>query len=146
MMLQIRRLKRHQINEETLLDINRLWLQLSPKSKPLTLEHLRKIARQKFYYLAVIKFRKGPMRIVAMSSIHFVRDFHGLVGYVGNVIVAKKYRDTGIGSKVEEYLVNLARYKGAVFINATSNDKHAPEFWLKCGWKKRETNIFRKYL
>lgn len=146
-MLQIRRLKRSHVNEEMLEALNRLWLQLSPESEPLSLSRLKAIACQKFYYLVVYKDRSGPLKVVAMGSVHFVRDFPGLVGYVGNVVVDENYKNMGIGTKIEEYLVNLAQYKKAKFLEATTrSDRHAPEFWRKCGWTQKNTNVFRKYL
>ncbi|KKU14831.1 hypothetical protein A3A20_03095 [Candidatus Wolfebacteria bacterium RIFCSPLOWO2_01_FULL_45_19] len=145
-MLQIRRLKRNQVDEKLLSEINRLWLQLSPDSEPLTLARLKEIARQRFYCMAILKNRSEPAKIAAIGSIHFVRDFHGLIGYVNNVVVNKNCRYAGIGTKIEEHFTELAKIQGAKFIDATSNDKHAPEFWLKHGWQKRETNVFRKYL
>lgn len=145
-MLQIRRLKRNQVDEALLKELNRLWLQLAPKREPLKLEWLKAIVRQKFYYLAVVRERSGPPKIIAMGSIHFVRDFPGLIAYIGNVVVDANYRSKGVGTKLENYLVTLAIYKGAKFIEATSSDKHAPGFWLKRGWERRDTNVFRKYL
>lgn len=67
---------------------------------------------------------------------------------VDYVCVVSEYRGLGLGEKLMEYAENYARKEGAIYLQLTCRWTRvkAHQLYEKCGFKKRESDIFRKEL
>ena len=63
----------------------------------------------------------------------------GLLGHIDELVVDKEYRGKGIGSKLMEYITNIAGEKGCVIIELDSalNRNQAHRFYKQNGFKDR---------
>jgi len=68
------------------------------------------------------------------------------VGHIEDVVVDKEYRGFGVGKKIIEYLVHLAKEKGCYKVILDCDEKNA-QFYEKCQFKRRgvEMGIYFAY-
>lgn len=71
--------------------------------------------------------------------------FYYLVDYV---CVSSEYRGRGIALKMLEYAENVAKEDGALYLQLTCSYSReaAQKLYIKAGFEKRESNVFRKGL
>ena len=71
--------------------------------------------------------------------------YYYLVDYV---CVSSKYRNMGIGNKLIDYAEEIARQDKVIYMQLTCSYTRiaAHRLYEKCGFKKRESDIFRKEL
>ena len=71
--------------------------------------------------------------------------YYCLVDYI---CVVRDYRGYGVGEKMMEYAENYARSHNAMYMQLTCRWTRieAHKLYEKCGFKKRESDIFRKEL
>ena len=69
--------------------------------------------------------------------------YYCLVDYV---CVSSKYRGTGTSDKLINYAIEVAKEMGANYLQLTSAPHRigAHKLYERCGFKKRETDVFRK--
>lgn len=67
---------------------------------------------------------------------------------VDYVCVVSEYRGYGLGERLLEYAENYAKKEGAMYLQLTCRWTRiqAHQLYEKCGFKKRESDIFRKEL
>ena len=65
--------------------------------------------------------------------------------WIEDVVVDKNSRGQGIGKKLIEFAIELAREKGISKIDLTSRPERiaANELYQKLGFKRRKTNVYR---
>ncbi len=54
---------------------------------------------------------------------------------INNLIVLKKYRGRGVGTKLIKYVENFFKDKGFNNINLVTNEFQAPKFYENCGFE-----------
>ena len=71
--------------------------------------------------------------------------YYYLIDYVA---VLESYRGLGVGFKLMEYAEEIARREEVMYMQLTSGyqRKAAHRLYEKCGFKKRESDLFRKEL
>lgn len=64
------------------------------------------------------------------------------------VSVLEEYRGQGVGKEMLEYVENIAKEKGAMYIQLSCGYQRvsAHKLYEKCGFIKRESDLFRKEL
>ena len=64
---------------------------------------------------------------------------------IEDIVVSSKARGRGVGTRLTEYAINLAKQLGAETVNLTSRASReaANELYKKLGFEKRETNVYR---
>lgn len=72
-------------------------------------------------------------------------SFYYLIDYV---CVSSSYRNMGIGEKMIDYAIKIAEKEKAAYVQLTCSYKRvaAHRLYEKCGFIKRESDIFRKEL
>lgn len=93
--------------------INRLLPQLilSNKKIYITKSELQEALRNPDFYLLIAKdsSQKYPKNFVGMGLIFFQRNLGRWIAEIHDVVVDEKYRKRGIGTKIVEELVNIAK-------------------------------------
>ena len=64
---------------------------------------------------------------------------------IEDVVVDEKYRGRGIATKLVNYAIEKAKNNGVISLDLTSRPEreNASKLYLKLGFKKRNTNVYR---
>ena len=132
---------------DSLQDINKLLLQLRRNpSEPLgTEQDLNDIVTDKnVIFIAV----QDGEKIIGMATAYLAQKFGKKTGFVEDVVVDETYRGQGLGQKVMEVLIQEAKNAGASQLYLTSGPDRiaAQKLYLRIGFKKRETDVFKLVL
>ena len=92
--------------------------------------------------------RGNGYRIVAMATLVIQRTLMGRSGYVHDVVVDEAYRGKGIAERLNRRLIEEAQRLGMRHIDLTSGPEReaANRLYLKLGYERRATNVYRKKL
>ena len=132
---------------DSLQDINKLLLQLRRNpSEPLgTEQDLNDIVTDKnVIFIAV----QDGEKIIGMATAYLAQKFGKKTGFVEDVVVDETYRGQGLGQIVMEVLIQEAKNAGASQLYLTSGPDRiaAQKLYLRIGFKKRETDVFKLVL
>jgi ribosomal protein S18 acetylase RimI-like enzyme len=86
--------------------------------------------------------------IVGMATLLVYRIPYVKKSSIEDVIVDEVYRGRGVASKLMNCAVTLAQEKGAAYVDLTARPRRAESnnLYAKLGFKKRETNVYRKII
>ncbi|MDB5237945.1 MAG: family N-acetyltransferase [Candidatus Kaiserbacteria bacterium] len=131
-------------SDNALKEINNLLLQLRrDPSEPLgTEQHLSAIISDKnIIFIAV----RDEGKIVGMATAYLAQKFGKKTGFVEDVVVDEAYRGQGLGQKIMEVLIQEAKNAGATQLYLTSGPDRvaAQKLYMRLGFKKRETEVFK---
>lgn len=75
----------------------------------------------------------------------FRAPFKGLVGNIEDIVVDDDYRGQGLGRKLMQELIGLAKSKHLVHLDLTSNPSRVParKLYESLGFELRNTGVFR---
>ena len=123
-------------------EINALLPQLSSSPRPLMLNDLKGILRERSNQVVVVLDGK---RIVGMGILLFTRTAMGFHAGIEDVVVDAAYRGRGLGQKLMKKLITLARKNKAKSIELSSRPSRvaANKLYQKLGFKPKETNVYR---
>lgn len=129
------------VDASSLGDINNLLRQLSDKARQLNEKELRRIISQSNYHVLVARIPKG--QIVAMIGLGIYETMVGKTAKIEDFVVDVRYQGNGWGKRILESCILLARRKGAIFIDLTSNPQNpkrakAIHLYQKAGFKEKE--------
>ena len=130
---------------DRLADFNDLLRQLTGKPGMLTYGKLEVILNQpNFFLLVLIDDDRDGMPIVGMASIDFTDMMNKVRATVEDVIVDDHYRGQGLGGKLLDAMMIIARARQATSIVLTSNPVRtaAHKLYESRGFVKRDTNVF----
>lgn len=127
-----------------LADINALLRQLSRSARTLDMKAYRRMLSGSSYILFAAK---DGSRIVGMATLILMEIPVAFRSRLEDLVVDEAYRGQGIATKLTRALVTLAKKKGAVTVDFTSRPdpdrKAANQFYLKLGFERRNTNVYR---
>ena len=129
---------------EDLRGINLLIPQIAQKPHLLSMKELRRVTDQESCRLIIARDTKES-RIVGMSAVTLIYIPTGLIAAIEDVVVDEKYRGMGIGRKLTQKMINVAKQKRAKTISLTTNPAReaANAMYQKMGFLKKETNYYR---
>lgn len=125
-------------------DINLLLPQIAQKPHLLSIKELKLVTGQESCRLIVARDTKES-RLVGMSAVTLVYIPTGLITTIEDVVVDEKYRGMGIGRKLTQKMIDVAKGKRAKTISLTTNPAReaANAMYQKMGFFKKETNYYR---
>ena len=84
-------------------------------------------------------------RIVAMATLYIVQKLGSRTSYLEDVVVLSEYRGEGIGKKLMETVIALARERQVRSISLTSRPERvaAHRLYDSVGFAKRDTSTFK---
>ncbi|MDO8467199.1 MAG: GNAT family N-acetyltransferase [bacterium] len=126
-------------------DINRLLPQIAEKPHLLSKKEFQKVLNEKDNCNLVVARDSIKKRIAGMAAVTFARVPTGLLAMVEDVVVDSDYRGMGIGAKLTEKLIALAKKRMAKHISLTTNPAReaANAMYKKMGFFLKETNYYR---
>ena len=135
-----------EIDEETLKAFQYFIPELTnEKDRVPTKEDLEKVVSSPNNYLLIAK---DDNKIIGTLTIAFYWVPSGVKTWIEDVIVSDEARGKGVATALMWHALGLAREKGAEKIDLSSRPwrKAANSLYLKMGFEKRDTNMYRLYL
>ncbi len=123
-------------------DLNSLIAQLTTSPIKHNLTSFRRFLDQpSLFQLAAF----ADQHLVGLASLFVVRKIEVKAGLVEGVVVDKKYRRQGIGTKMMELLIEKTRQIGVKHLDLTSHPARvaANRLYLRLGFHLRQTNLYR---
>ena len=148
--MYIRKLQKEDVSPDS--DFIRILSQLSmPDSKGQCLDLLwSEYERQANTHVIVavdngLGLPRSPWRVIGTGSIFIEQKFlrnGGIVGHIEDVVVDKEARTTGVGRKITNNLVDIAKANSCYKVILNCSDDNVP-FYNKCGfhWSGREMRM-----
>jgi ribosomal protein S18 acetylase RimI-like enzyme len=126
----------------------RLVPQLSPSSPPPTLEQLRRIVADPATTLLVATNGGGDAQVVGMLTLAIFMLPTGVRAWIEDVVVDDESRGAGVASALVAAALERAQEEGARTVDLTSRpDREAANrLYLRLGFARRETNVYRRTL
>lgn len=131
---------------ETLKDLNALLFELRGESNSAAeIGNLEEVINNP--ESAIIVARDGG-RIVGVSFLFMYQKLGKKKGWVEDVVVSGAYRGRGLGTKLMEKIIEIARSRKLTSLQLTSRLHRAAAHALyqKLGFKKYDTQVFRMKL
>lgn len=139
-MIRLKQLKI--VDRRVLADVNRLIPQLSSTARKLPMRQLAKMVEDKNSIFIGVRDGKD---MIGMGLIVFILTPVGLRARMEDVVVDEKYRGKGVGKRLTNCLIQIARARKIRWLEFTSRTdrKETNRFYERLGFKKRDTNVYR---
>lgn len=84
-------------------------------------------------------------RIIGMGTLYMMTKFGKRMSHVEDVVVDEAYRGQGIGKKIMDAVVDVARDERVAYVQLTSRPDRVAgnKLYQKLGFESRETNVYR---
>ena len=125
----------------TLAQINVLLRELSPEAASVSWQDVYEVVQNGRFFLV----SNDEQRIVAMGLLATVRKLTGWECRIEELVVLESFRGQGIARQLVQAMIVEARTMNASHIELTSKPEReaANQFYLKTGFRPRETNVYR---
>lgn len=129
--------------------INQLLLQLALSAKMpklMTAPYFKRLLAQKNTFLVIAEdVSQKPAKIVGTATVYSVDIPTGTIAMIEDIVVAKEYRGQGIGKRLTEKLIEIAKQKKAKHISVRTNAARVESnaMYLKMGFEQKPTNFYR---
>lgn len=124
--------------------INELLPQLSSSATALTDEQVEDLLRQEGVFLFAFRTAQSAP-VTGMLTLATFTIPTGLRAWIEDVVVSEAARGNGAGRALVDEAVAYAEHLGAKSVDLTSrpNREAANRLYVRCGFEKRETNVYR---
>lgn len=141
-MVEIVQLK--ESSEQAVADISNLLRQLreDPAEHQASVKELKEITDDKNVVCVVAK-EEG--HIVGMATLYMITKFSKRVGFIEDVVVDSGQRGKGLGQKIMEHLIAIARTEKIKTLHLTSRPERTAgnALYQKLGFEIKQTNPYR---
>lgn len=139
--MEIKQLK--EITKEDALTLRKLMLELSENATT-SHEQLNKVVQSENVFLFVAVENEQIFGSISLATYNIPT---GLKVWIEDVVVAQSARGKGIGRKLVQHAIDFAKTMNVAKIDLTSSFHRLPaiELYLKMGFEKRDTNLYRLY-
>jgi ribosomal protein S18 acetylase RimI-like enzyme len=127
---------------ELLEAVNRLLPQLSKSAKPMTASELDDLVSSPATELLVAT---ADDAVVGLLTLVVFRIPTGVRGWIEDVVVDDSVRGRGVGKKLNEFALEVARRRGVRTVDLTSRPAReaANRLYQRLGFIQRDTNVYR---
>jgi ribosomal protein S18 acetylase RimI-like enzyme len=131
-----------EVTPEIFGEIKKLAQKIGLNYKELTENDLREMVLSSGTTLLVARAEK---KIVGMITLLVFRIPYVKKAYLDDLVIDETYRGHGIAKKLMHQALNLAKEKGASYIDLTARPRRAEgnSLYESLGFQKRETNVYR---
>lgn len=122
--------------------INALIPQLSNSAKPLTYEGLLEIIKDNRMPILVV--RDGG-QLIGIGMVLIYRVPTEKRARLEEIIIDEKYRGQGLGEKLSQTLIEIAKKErvSSIYLSSRPSRVVANKLYQKLGFEKKETNVYR---
>lgn len=123
----------------------RLMPQLSSTDPLPDVQHLERMLRSDNVTLLRARTAEGDSRIIGVLSLVIYLVPSGMKGWIEDVVVDSEMRGRGIGEALIREALEIARARGAKWVDLTSRPSResANRLYRRIGFEQRETNVYR---
>src|SRR6185295_5531654 len=131
----------NQVGPVEIVQITALMRELHDDDRTPTLEEAQKILKNEN---VVVMVAREDERIVGVATLYILQKFGKLSAHLEDVIVDEKNRGQGLGKKLVQAVIDVAKKRGLHSIALTSQPKRiaANRLYVSLGFIKRETNAY----
>jgi len=135
------------VSEQLAESIGNLMKQLNPEIIPPSTDELQSIINSENTYLFVIQDLDKKLIVGTLTLITYATP-SGSRGYIEDVVVDDQYRGKGLGVLLMNKGISTARDLNLEYVGLTSRPERdaANKLYLKLGFQKRNTNVYRLML
>jgi ribosomal protein S18 acetylase RimI-like enzyme len=137
-----------EVTPEVVGAFERLILQLSTSSPPVSAAHLGEIVAAPATTLFVARDRSQGDLVVGSLTLVLFRIPTGVRGWIEDVVVDEASRGLGVGDALNGAAIDHARDAGARTVDLTSRPSRAAanRLYQRLGFVERDTNVYRLVL
>ncbi len=134
-----------QVNDELIEAFTRLIPQLSGSASIPTRKELEELVHSPCNSVILIRHEDFDNRIMGTLTLVTFRIPTGIRSWIEDVVVDTQARGHGLGEALTQKAIEVAREKGAKTIDLTSRPSReaANRLYQRCGFKMRESNLYR---
>ena len=135
----------HAIDDELIRAFSELLPQLSSSASQPTRESVDAIVGSAGNVVLIARDASRGGRIVGTLTLVVFTIPTGTRASIEDVVVASEARGQGVGEQLTRRALEIARSKGAIAVDLTSRPSReaANALYVKVGFKRRETNVYR---
>lgn len=125
--------------------INNLLPQLNPAARVLGAQDYKAIVKSPNSFLFVARDKGG---VVGMATLAITHIPMGRRGWIEDVVVDANYRGQGIGSRLSDALLKMARKQKVSHLQLTSRPSRqaANRLYRRIGFRRKVTNVYKMKL
>jgi ribosomal protein S18 acetylase RimI-like enzyme len=133
------------VDDELVAAFATLLPQLTPLAPKPTRESLAEIMASCGNTVLIARDRSRGSRIVGMLTLVVFQLPSGTRASIEDVVVDADVRGMGVGAQLTRRALQIAREKGVLAVDLTSRPSReaANALYVKIGFKRRETNVYR---
>ncbi len=122
--------------------IKRLTPKIGNNYKPLHDEDIAEMVASPNTTIIIARF---DQKIVGMITLLVYRIPYVKKAYLDDLVIDEEYRGNGIAKQLMQKAMDLAKEKGASYIDLTARPRREEgnSLYEKFGFKKRDTNVYR---
>lgn len=122
--------------------IRNLTKQIGKNYKELTNQDINDMLQSSCNHLIVASHKDT---IIGMITVLIFRIPYVKKGYIDDLIVDENYRGQGLGKRLLDEALKIAKEKGVAYVDFTSRPSRLAgnSLYEKLGFKRRDTNIYR---
>jgi len=134
-----------EVTDELVQAFERLIPQLSRSNPPPTPEELAAIVASPASILLLAIEHDGADTILGSLTLAWFRIPTGVRAWIEDVVVDEAARGKGVGEKLNQHALEVARGLGAVTVDLTSRPSReaANRLYQRIGFVPRDTNVYR---
>lgn len=131
-----------EVSQEVSKTIRSLAKQLGNNYKQLTDDDIKEMVTSPNIFLLAAR-EEGNM--VGMITLIVYRIPYTKKAYIDDLVIDESQRGKGLGTRLMEKAIQLAREKGAHYVDLTASPHRAAgnKLYEKMGFQKRDTNVYR---
>ena len=130
-------------SSELIAVLNKLLMQLNNEAVPLIKADIEQMISSPTNSLFVAR-RSDNKEIVGMITLIIYRIPVWKKAWIEDIVVDEEYRKHGIGTKLIQHAIEIAKALGVLSLNFTSRPgkEAANRLYERLGFEKRETNVY----
>ena len=130
-------------SSELIAVLNKLLMQLNNEASPLIKADIEQMISSPTNSLFVAR-RSDNKEIVGMITLIIYRIPVWKKAWIEDIVVDEEYRKHGIGTKLIQHAIEIAKASGVLSLNFTSRPgkEAANRLYERLGFEKRETNVY----
>lgn len=133
------------LDDEFVSALRRMLVQLAPESKTPSQAYLAKVLACPTNTQLCARLKGVTVGTLTLTMLMIPT---GISGWIADVVVDTETRGRGIGEKLVLEAINVAREKGARYVDLSSRPvrEAANRLYQRLGFEKRDTNYYRYML
>lgn len=132
------------LNKTAITAINNLLIQLSSRSKKVSIKEIKDVLKQKNLKIS-IAYDVSNKKIVGLGTVYHEKTLMGASSRIEDVVVDKNFRGLGLGEAITKRLIKEAKKTKFSVLELTSGHHRqaANRLYKKLGFQKINTNTYR---